>query len=207
LTGARVGILGGSFNPPHLAHLICAQEAYTQLGLDRVLLMPVNTPPHKRLEDPGAELRLELCRLAIGDDPRFAVSRIELDRPGPSYTVDTLRTLNAQAPEDQLTFIVGGDMALSLPSWHESSELLTRARLGVAERSGAARADVLERLRGLGHGERIEFFEMPRIDISSSLVRRRVADGLSIRFLVPDAVASAIEQTGAYGAPAPAGRA
>ncbi len=96
----RVGILGGTFNPPHLAHLICAQEAHLQLGLDRVILMPAGRPPHKpSLEDePGAEHRLELCRRAIGSDQRFEVSDLEVRRQGPSYTVDTLQALNSLTP-------------------------------------------------------------------------------------------------------------
>src|SRR4051794_32106083 len=117
---ARIGILGGTFNPPHLAHLLCAQEAQTQLELERVVLMPVGAPPHKEApDDPGAEHRLEMCRLATAKDERLAVSRLELDREGRSYTVDTLRAINASAPGDDLTFIVGGDMAPSLPTWRE----------------------------------------------------------------------------------------
>src|SRR3712207_648886 len=101
----RVGILGGTFNPPHVGHLVMAQEAHAQLGLDRVVLMPVARPPHKEApDDPGAEVRYELCRRAIGQDERFAVSRLELDRGGPSYTVDTLREIHASAPGDELTF-------------------------------------------------------------------------------------------------------
>src|SRR5262249_25520670 len=95
----RIGILGGTFNPPHLGHLVCAQEAHAQLGLDRVVLMPAGQPPHKRIAaDPGAQARFELCQLAIGGDERFDVSRLELDRPGRSYTVDTLKALHDQSP-------------------------------------------------------------------------------------------------------------
>ncbi len=187
---ARLGLLGGTFNPPHLAHLVCAQEAFVQLELDRVLWIPVFEPPHKEVEgDPGVEHRIALCQAAVGDDPRFEVSRIEADVPGRSYTVDTLRRLNESSPEDELTFIVGGDMAHALPTWHEPEAVLSLAALGVAEREGVRRNDIAERLSGLAGSDRIRFFDMPRLDISSSMIRRRVATGRPIRYLVPDAVA------------------
>lgn len=201
----RLGILGGTFNPPHLGHLVCAQEAHAQLGLDRVVLMPAHVPPHKAIAgDPGGARRRELCELAIGDDARFAVSDLELGRPGPSYTVDTLRELHDQAPQDELTFIVGGDMARSLPSWREPDAVIELARIAIAERSGAERADIQAELAQLANAtdERIVFFDMPRIDISSSLVRERAAHGRSIRYLVPDAVAERIAADGLYTAEA-----
>src|ERR671910_878282 len=113
-----VGILGGTFNPPHVAHLVCAQEALAQLELDRVLLIPVSSPPHKPLpDDPGPEVRLEMCRLAAGEDSRLEVSDVEVRRGGASYTVATLEELHASHPEQELTFIAGGDMAASLQDW------------------------------------------------------------------------------------------
>ena len=196
---ARLGLLGGTFNPPHIAHLICAQEAFAQLELDRVLFIPVYQPPHKEVEaEPGVEHRMALCKAAVGDDPRFEVSRIEADVPGRSYTVDTLRGLNESSPEDELTFIVGGDMAHALPTWHEPEAVLSLATLGVAEREGVRRNDIAERLSGLAGADRIRFFDMPRLDISSSMIRRRVALGHPIRYLVPDAVASYIASEGLY---------
>ena len=183
-----------------------AQEAHAQLGLDQVVLLPVSTPPHKVARaDPGPEARLELCRLAIGDDPRFAVSRLELDRPGPSYTVDTLQQVHATSPEADLTFIVGGDNAQSLPTaWREPERVLALATLAVAEREGAARADIVRSVTGLRGAERLAFFDMPRLDVSSSAIRRRVREGRPIRFLVPDAVADAIAAHGLYRAEVPA---
>ncbi len=195
---SAVGILGGTFNPPHLGHLICASEAADQLGLDRVLLMPVSVPPHKEVQDdPGAEERLGLCERAAAGDERLAVSRLELDRGGASYTVDTLRELHLTDPEDDLTFIVGGDQALGLPTWREPREVLRLAALAVAERSGVARRDIVERLEGLPT-DRVRFFDMPRLDVSSSAVRRRVAAGRTIRYLVPDGVAERIAERGLY---------
>jgi nicotinate-nucleotide adenylyltransferase len=200
---ARIGLLGGTFNPPHLGHLVCAQDACFQLGLDRVLFVPVHSPPHKALEsDPGVEHRVQLCVVAVGDDERLGVSRAEADVPRPSYTVDTLRRLHDQCPEDQLTFIVGGDMAHSLPAWREPEAIVALAELGVAERSGLRREDILERLAGIpGAAERVRFFDMPRIDVSSTLIRRRVAAGEPVRYLLPDAVADYIARERLYGAP------
>jgi len=191
---ARIGVLGGTFNPPHLAHLVCASEAASQLDLDRVLLTPVARAPHKEAEhDPGAQERLELCRLAVAGDERLEICDLEVRRGGPSYTVDTLRELHARTPEDDLTFIVGGDIALGLPSWHEPDEVLRLATLAVAERAGAGRGDIAERLRAsFPDAAPPVFFDMPRLDISSSQIRRRVAEGRSIRYLVPDPVAEHI---------------
>ena len=198
----RLGLLGGTFNPPHIGHLVCAQEALLAFGLERVLLVPAGVPPHKQVEgDPGPEQRVAMCEAAVAGDERFAVSRADVDRDGPAYTVELLRALRAASPDDELFFIVGGDMAHSLPTWREPEEVLTLATLAVAEREGVAREDVAERLAGLrGADERVAFFAMPRIDVSSSLIRRRVAAGLPVRYLVPDAVADHIGRHGLYAA-------
>ena len=197
---ARIGILGGSFNPPHLAHLVCASEAAAQLSLDRVLLTPVATPPHKEAEqDPGPQVRLELCRLAIAGDERLGVCDLEVERGGPSYTVDTLRELHARTPEDDLTFIVGGDIALGLPTWHEPEAVLGLARLAVAERSGTGSEDIAALLSThFPAAPPPAFFDMPRLDISSSQIRARIAEGRTIRYLVPDPVAEHIARRKLY---------
>jgi nicotinate-nucleotide adenylyltransferase len=195
----KLGLLGGTFNPPHLGHLVCAQEACVQLELDGVVFIPVYSPPHKEVEqDPGVDVRVELCRLAVAADDRFSVSRVEADVPSRSYTVDTLRRLHESSPSDELTFIVGGDMAHSLPTWHEPEAVLSLATLGVAEREGIRRADIMERLTGLAGADKIRFFDMPRLDISSSAIRRRVAAGRPIRYFVPDPVADHIATEGLY---------
>jgi nicotinate-nucleotide adenylyltransferase len=194
---AQVGLLGGTFDPPHLGHLVCAQEALVQLELDRVLLVPAGTPPHKAIvSDAGVEHRVAMCEAAVAGDDRFGVSRADADREGPAYTVELLRSLSGA---DELTFIVGGDMAHSLPAWRDPEGVLALARFGVAEREGVRRADIAERLAGLaGADERVVFFDMPRLDISSSLIRRRAAAGAPLRYLVPDAVADYIEREGLY---------
>ena len=197
---SRIGILGGSFNPPHLAHLVCASEAAAQLDLDRVLLTPVAAPPHKDAErDPGPQERLELCRLAIAGDERLDVCELEVTRGGSSYTVDTLRELHARTPEDHLTFIAGGDIALGLQDWHEPEAVLGLARLAVAQRSGSHRDDVAARIaQHFPDAPPPLFFDMPRLDISSSQIRRRIAEGRPIRYLVPDPVAERIARGRLY---------
>jgi nicotinate-nucleotide adenylyltransferase len=195
----RVGILGGTFNPPHLGHLVCAQEAYRELALDLVTLIPARIPPHKPVEhEPGAHHRLELCRLAVSGDERFAVSDIELHRDGPSYTVDTLQELTSKAPNTEHFLIVGGDIAVGLPRWHEPEAVLSLATLAIAKRRGTARGSVQTALDSIRGGDRATFFEMPRIGVSSTMIRRRVRAGQPIRYLVPDQVSQYIHQEGLY---------
>lgn len=195
----RVGILGGVFNPPHLGHLVCAQEAYDQLRLDGVVLVPVGEAPHRAVEgDPGGEVRVEMCERAVAGDGRLSVSRIEVERPGPSYTADTLSALHEEAPDDALVLILGGDQAASLPTWHAPGVVLRLAVVAVAERAGARREEVRRAVSGLAGAERVGFFDMPRIDLSSSLVRERAAVGRAVRYLVPDGVADLIEERGLY---------
>jgi nicotinate-nucleotide adenylyltransferase len=201
-----VGIFGGAFNPPHVGHLVCAQEAWSQLGLDVVWLVPVGEASHRTLAaDPGASVRVALCEEAVDGDPRLEVSRVEVDRDGPSYTSDTLRELSSRG--DELILILGADQAASLGGWHKPAEVLALARLAVAAREGVDHDAVLRRLEGLeaadGSGsaaDRLDFFDMPRIDVSSSLARERAASGRPIRYLVPERVARAIDQQGLYGA-------
>ena len=180
--------------------MICAQEAYLQLGLDRVTLIPARIPPHKPVEDePGADHRLELCRLAIqGDEERFDVSDLEIGRDGPSYTVDTLEELHSRAPDHELFLIVGGDIAAGLPNWHRPERVLSLATLAVAKRRGTSRAAVDEALRSLAGNERTRFFRMPRIAVSSTMLRDRVRAGQPIRYYVPDAVIGYIDQHRLY---------
>jgi nicotinate-nucleotide adenylyltransferase len=198
---ASVGILGGTFNPPHIGHLVCAQEARAQLALERVILMPVHTPPHKEaIDDPGADARLALCQAAIASDDELELSTLEIERGGPSFTVDTLRALHGSREGDDLTFIVGGDMASSLPSWQEPEAVLELARIAVAEREEHRRHEIAERVASLrGAAEQVVFFSMPRLDISSSDIRRRIAEGRPVRWLMPGEVCDEIERRGLYG--------
>lgn len=198
----RLGLLGGTFNPPHLGHLVCAQEAYRQLELARVLIVPAHVPPHKPVADePGVEHRLQLCRLAVDRDPQFEVCDLETRRPGPSYTVDTLEELHSEMPDSQLFLIVGADVAVGFPEWRQPERVLSLATLAVADRRGTARPDVEEVLCRLPGGERSRFFDMPEIGISSTMLRQRVRAGESTRYLMPDGVRGYIDAHGLYRGP------
>jgi len=164
-----------------------------------VLVIPTGDAPHKEIEqDPGRETRYELCRLAFGNDERFELSRREIDRRGPSYTVDTLRALREEGRGNELFLILGGDEARSLASWHEPEQVLALATLAVAERDHDRRAQVGAAIAGLSGSERVKFFTMPSIRVSSTIVRERVAAGTPIRYLVPAAVAEYIESAALY---------
>jgi nicotinate-nucleotide adenylyltransferase len=188
----RIGVFGALFNPPHVGHLTLCQEALWQLRLQRVVLVPTALPPHRESPPESAELRFRLTQAAALGNPAFTVSRIELDRPGPSYMTDTLRELSNRYPGAQLVLLIGEDQLGRLATWHEAESLPRLARLAVARRpdvvvEGADRASV-------------EWIRMPLLEVSSSDLRRRVADGRSIRYLVPDHVRELIESEGLYGA-------
>jgi nicotinate-nucleotide adenylyltransferase len=195
----RLGVLGGAFNPPHIGHLVLGQEALVQLKLDSVLLMPMGQPPHREIPaDPGAEVRAELCEAAVAGDERFTVSRLEVDRDGASYSVETLQTLTDERPDDELFWILGGDQVAALRKWREPMRVLELCTIAAAERAGWRRSGIFLELRELRDSDRVVFFEMPSIGISSTIVRRRASRGEPIRYLVPDGVADAVESRGLY---------
>lgn len=188
------------FNPPHVGHIELARTALRDLGLDRVLLTPTSVPPHKPvIWDPGGEQRAQMCRIASRGDPRIEVSTVELERPGPSYTVDTLRSIRANQPDARLTLILGADMAATLGSWREPREILNLARVAVAERDGVSRRQVLDELEPLGGAGRVDFLSMPAHDVSSSRVRRTLTSGQPIDALVGAELSAYIEELGLYG--------
>jgi len=196
-----LGILGGTFNPPHLGHLAVATHARAQLGLERVALMPSHTPPHKPAsEDPGPEHRLRMCELAVAGHVGLSACAREVERGGASYTVDTLLSLHDLYPDTQLTLILGSDMARTLPSWRRPQELLELAGIVVAERPGDGREQVREALAELGPtGAGTAFLTMPPVDISSSQVRERAAHGGNIDELVGPVVGAYICERRLYG--------
>ena len=197
----RIGLFGGAFNPPHVGHLVCAQEAHAQLDLDVVVWVPVGRAPHREIpQDPGPEARFQMCDYATAADERYGLSRIEIDRDGPSYTADTLQELRERSAEDELVLILGSDQAAALPTWHAPERVMQLAAVAVAERAGADRARVEA---AIGGQVDLTFFEMPRIDISSTMVRERAAMGRPIRYLVPDKVANFIGAQSLYGASVP----
>lgn len=195
-----LGILGGMFNPPHVGHLQLARAASARLGLERVVLMPVSIPPHKpAIWDPGAEHRVQMCRLACAHEPLVDVCALELERPGPSYTVDTLRSIHESDPGAELTLILGADTAATLVSWREPAAIASLARFAVAEREGTTREQVLSALAPLAGAERVDFVEMPPCAVSSSLVRRTITSGRPIEPMVGADVAAYIEGHELYG--------
>jgi nicotinate-nucleotide adenylyltransferase len=176
-----------------------AQEAFWQLGLDRVVLMPVGNAPHKEVaHDPGADERYLMCDLAAWGAEWLEASRLEIERAGPTYTVDTLRQLKSERPRDEIAWLLGGDQARNLPQWREPEQVLQLAALAVARRNGVADDDVRSSLAGLAGADRVRFFDMPPVAVSSSLVRERAAAGRPFRFLVPERVAQRIEELGLY---------
>ena len=197
--GAAIGVLGSAFNPPHLGHLALAQEALWQLGLDEVVFVPTGEAPHKRIvEEPGREARMEMTRLAAAEDSRFSVSALEVEREGPSYTYETLEALAKDRADTQLVFVMGADAAVGLESWRNPGRVVELASLAVARRAGVSEADVAAVMGSLGCEERVAMLEMPQFGVSSSAVRERAKQGRPLRFLVPDTVASFIEEKGIY---------
>ena len=194
----RLGLFGGVFNPPHLGHVVCAQEARIQLELDEVWLIPVGTPPHKSLEnDPGGELRFEMCRRAIDGQPGLAVSDIEVNRPGLSYSVDTLTVLNEQMHKDELFMILGADQAVNIGNWRDPAGIGRIVDIAVVDRDDTEHALVTKAVLA-ATGKQPVFVKMPRIDVSSSSVRDAVAAGKTVRHLVAPGVAETIEMKGLY---------
>jgi nicotinate-nucleotide adenylyltransferase len=164
-----------------------------------VILVPTGVAPHKEIEhDPGAQVRLEMTRLAAADDDRFEVSSFEVDRPGVSYTVDTLEALVAERPGDEFHLLLGADAAAGLAGWHRPERVIELATPAVARREGVPVAEVRAVLRRLGFGGALRVLEMPPFGVSSSLVRERVERGMPIRYLVPDRVAAMIEAESIY---------
>jgi nicotinate-nucleotide adenylyltransferase len=194
----RLGVFGGTFDPIHLAHLVLAEQAREQLRLDQVLFMPAFIPPHKmgRTLSPP-KVRFEMAELAVAGHPNFEVGDLELRRTGPSYTVDTLRTLREQHPSAELFLLLGGDSLADFPTWREPREILSLAKLGVMKREGSPPP---EQPTGWEAelAERVTFIEAPLLAISGTDLRRRVSEGRSIRYFVPAAVEAFINANKLY---------
>jgi nicotinate-nucleotide adenylyltransferase len=195
----RIGVFGGTFDPPHNGHLALAKAARQQLGLDKILWVVTADPPHKRgsFISPAVD-RLALVEAAISGQPGMAVSRVELDRPGPQWAADTVRLLSEADPKTDLIYLMGGDSLRDLPNWGRPDELLRYASVGVLRRPGAeidltALEQVLPGLK-----DRVTFVSAPRLDISSHEIRERVRVGLPLGRLVPAKVANLIEARGLY---------
>lgn len=199
----RIGIFGGSFDPVHYGHLLLAEMCREQCELDEVRLVPAAIPPHKQGKGRAAdEHRLEMLNLAVGGHQSIVAWDVELQRGGVSYTIDTLRTLRAEQPEDELFFLMGADSLFDLPSWREPREICEIASIVVVNRPGSADVD-FSVLDDIISSERRAVLQrlvvnMPQMGISSTEIRDRVATGRSIRFQTPRAVEQFIEAAGLY---------
>ena len=195
----RLGIMGGTFDPPHWAHLRMAEEARTRFDLEKVLFVPSGQPPHKPdyvISSP--EDRYAMVLLAASANPAFEVSRMEIEREGPSYTLDTLRRLKEiYDPDAGMYFIIGADEAFDLPRWHEAEKLPDLARFLVAPRPGFDLAELKQRLPARFY-DAIDFLPMTPTDISATEIRSRIASGRSIKYLVPDCVEAYIRKHRLY---------
>ena len=197
----NLGVLGGTFDPVHNGHLIVAEEARTWLNLAGVLFVPTGQPWLK-VESPisAAEHRVQMVRLAIADNPHFKLSTVEIERPGPSYMVDTMAELQSRLEDaDELFLILGWDSLAELPQWQEPSRLITLCHLVAVSRPDFPRPN-LKKLEALipGLSQRVMMMDKVMIDISASAVRDRVVRGLSVRHLVPKSVNDYIKQNGLY---------
>jgi nicotinate-nucleotide adenylyltransferase len=199
----RIGLFGGTFDPPHIGHLILASEAQYQLELTRLLWTLTPEPPHKQ-DQPitPIEHRLAMVNLAIADNPSFELSRVELDRPGPHYTLDTIKLVAEENPNAEIVPVIGGDSLHDLPTWHHPQELLYAAHwIGVMRRPGeSSRLEELEReLPGIS--SKVHYVDAPLLEIASREIRSRIADGRPFRYYLPDPVYHYVHQHQLYQQP------
>lgn len=203
-----IGVFGGTFNPVHYGHLRTAVEIKALLGLEQVRLIPCRLPPHREQPDVSAEMRFAMLQLAIAGAEGLVADRCELDRPGPSYMVDTLRALKAKQPEQTLVLIIGGDAFLGLEHWHQWRRLFDFAHVVVMMRPGFVASDLHPELQqrviadpchlrqsSVGY---LWFQQVTQLDISATRIRQLIADGGDARFLLPDQVLVFIKQHGLY---------
>ncbi|MFC0188105.1 nicotinate-nucleotide adenylyltransferase [Fictibacillus aquaticus] len=189
----KTGIFGGSFNPPHTGHLLIAQEAIMQLNLDRIVWIPAKKPPHKLLDgNAGAADRAEMVRLAIEDNTNFHMSLIEYEREGASYTIDTVKQLLQQDSDQQLTFIMGGDMVHTLETWKGIEELRELVSFAGVKRKDSIVDESWKEYK-------VSKIDVPLLEISSTFIRERRQNGGNIRYYLPEKVLQYIEENGLYG--------
>ncbi|MBH1940972.1 nicotinate-nucleotide adenylyltransferase [Mobilitalea sibirica] len=187
----KVGIMGGTFNPVHNGHLILAENAYEQIGLDNVIFMPTKNPPHKNITElVSEEHRYNMVRLAVMENPHFTLSDMELSRKGVTYTADTLSILKDKNPDDSYYFIVGADSFFMLQTWKDPQTIFNLSTIIVAGRDRINQDDMEQQLNFLvkTYHANVEFLDMPNIDISSAMIRERIANNQSVKYYVPDSV-------------------
>lgn len=187
----NLGVFGGTFDPPHIGHLILARYAYVELNLNKILFVPARNQPHKKEKNIASpEARLEMLKLAIRDDNRFEVSSMEIERKGLSYTYQTLKGLKKLYPESELYFIIGGDNIVDIETWKNPEEIFNLATVAAAMRPEYV-------LKGK-YKNRIKIFNMPQIDISSTMIRNMIRGGQTVKHLVPSSVEKYIKHNRLY---------
>jgi nicotinate-nucleotide adenylyltransferase len=200
VTQRRIGLLGGTFDPPHIGHLVLAEFATQELDLERLLFVPAGDPPHKQGEDKTpVEHRMVMLEKAIHGNNRFHISRIDIDRPGPHYSLDMVRLIGAVYPDAELYFVMGGDSFNDFPKWHRPHDLMQLCKLAVMRRPyEPIHLDMHETIIP-GLVERTVMIDAPLMSISSTLLGERLAQGKSVRYLMPDSVLDYILANGLYG--------
>jgi len=196
----RLGVFGGTFDPPHVGHLILAMEAFDQLKLNKVLWVLTPDPPHKKGKKiTKISIRIEMVEAAINTDPMFEFSRVDIDRDGPHYVVDTMKILHRMHQDSELVFIMGGDSLVDLPNWHEPHDFLKSCdKLGVMHRPGESIQ--LDELEKIFHGisEKVEFIEAPLLEISSNQIRQLAGSNKPFRYYLPSSVFQIVENNNLY---------
>jgi nicotinate-nucleotide adenylyltransferase len=196
----RLGVFGGTYDPPHIGHLILAAEALDQLGLSKVLWVLTQFPPHKRgMSITPLDQRQAMVAACIGDDPKFEISQVDIDRPAPHYAVDTLQILQEVYPEWGLVYLMGGDSLNNLPTWYQPDVFVSRCQaIGVMKRPGT-RIDMGRLEKSLpGITAKVNIIQAPLLDIAASQIRRRVREGRAYRYFLPPRVYELIERWGLY---------
>ncbi|WLR49914.1 nicotinate-nucleotide adenylyltransferase [Bacillus tianshenii] len=185
----RVGIIGGTFDPPHNGHLLIAEEVRSALSLEQIWFMPSNVPPHKERKVTDSMHRIEMVRRAIGENQHFAMQLIEFERDGRSYTIDTLKLLKQQHPDTEFFFIIGADMVEYLPKWHRIDELMEIVQFVGVKRPGYQ----------FQTDYPVQYVDVPQFDVSSTSLRERFEKGRNTVYLLPDIVKNYIEENQLYG--------
>jgi len=197
---AHLGIFGGTFDPPHIGHLILAMEACDELQLDHVLWVLEPNPPHKiGKKITPLEIRIEMVRAAIGSDRMFVFSTVDIDRPGPHYVLDTMKILREQYPKAELTFLMGGDSLHDLPTWHEPDAFIAACdAIGVMRRPGEVvhLTDIEQHFADIA--SKLKFIEAPLLEISSNQIRQLVSNGKPYRYYLPNAVFRIVQEKQLY---------
>ncbi|MFF2017378.1 nicotinate-nucleotide adenylyltransferase [Paenibacillus sp. NPDC058177] len=192
----KIGIMGGTFDPPHIGHMLAAESARDTYGLDEVWFMPSHIPPHKHEAGVSGEDRLAMVQEAVKQHPSFRTLDLEVLRGGVSYTIDTIRELQTEHPHSEFYFIIGADMVEYLPKWQSIDELVQRLTFIGVGRPGTPLdlGSLPDHIAG-----RVTLADMPQVDISSTMLRQRAAEGRSIRYMVPDGVYEYVQRGGLYG--------